>query len=115
MPIPLPDLSHLSNTELSLFRGVLATKAKEARKDSVKAIGKSKDLKALWLKSVSVPGSATPEERAAAIDPFHQEILKNPEEFLVHAWTNALWVLDQHVREEMLKRSRMEPLKIPKR
>jgi len=115
LPIPLPDLSHLTQAELTALRSAIAAESKEARKTAVKLLGKTPVVKDLWMKSMGLPTSTPPEERALVMDPFHRECLRYPETFLVHAWANALWVLDRHIWDEMVKRSKAAEEANPKK
>ena len=112
-PIPLPDLSHLTQVELSVLRGYLTTKSKEARKEATKVIGKDPKVRDLWLKTLGLKSDATPEEKAAVETPFYQEILRQPEAFVLYAWANGLATLDRHVWETMLDRSKVTAVKKP--
>lgn len=106
LPVPLPDLTHLTQAELASLKGAIASRTKEARKDSVKALGKIPVVRDLWLKIVALPSTTSEEERAGITEPFHRECLRHPDAFLVYAYANALWTLDRHIWEEMLRRSK---------
>jgi hypothetical protein len=115
LPIPLPDLSHLTQAELAALRSSISAESKEARKTAVKLLGKTPVVKDLWLKSVGLPTATPPEERALIMDPLHRECLRYPETFLRHAWANALCVLDRHIWDEMVKRSKAAEEAKPKK
>ena len=106
-PIPLPDLSHLTQAELSALRAYLTPKSREARKEAGKVLMKAPKAKDLWLKTVALKEDIPPEERSAVMTEFYEEVLRHPDAFLVYAWANALSTLDRHVWDEMLRRSKV--------
>lgn len=108
LSVPLPDLSHLTQAELVALRSLLTVKAKEARKESVKTLSKIPIVKDLWMKLIGLPSTASDETRAEIMNPLNKECLRYPEAFLVHAWANSLRVLECHVWDEILKRSKEE-------
>jgi hypothetical protein len=110
-PIPLPDLSHLTQAELSALRGYLTTKSREAHKDAMKMLGKDHKVRDLWLKTLGLKSDAPPEERAEVETSFYEEILRHPEAFVLYAWANGLATLDRYVWETMLERSKVAAVK----
>jgi hypothetical protein len=105
--LPLPDLSTLTQAELSALRTYLSAKCKEARKESSRLIGKVVVVRDLWLKTIALKGDATAEEREEVNAPFYQEAMKYPELFVSYAWANSLSTLDHHVWTAMMERSKL--------
>jgi hypothetical protein len=105
--LPLPDLSTLTQAELTALRTYLNAKCKEARKESSRLIGKVVVVRDLWLKTIALKGDATAEEREAVNAPFYQEAMKHPELFVSYAWANSLSTLDRHIWATMMDRSKL--------
>lgn len=88
------------------MRSHVTSQMREARKNANKALQKYVELRKLWMVTVSLTTKSSEEDRKAAFDPFHREILRHPEVFLIYAHSNALHTLDQHVWAEMIRRSK---------
>ena len=106
--LPLPDLSDLTQAELSALRAYLTVKSKEARKEATKLLGKDPSVRDLWLKTIALREDATDEEREGALSPFYREVMRHPEVFLSYAWANALATLDKHVWDAMVELSKTQ-------
>ena len=114
--LPLPDLSDLTQAELSALRAYLTVKSKEARKDATKLLSKDASVRDLWLKTLGLKEDTTDEEREVVLSPFYREVMKHPEVFLSYAWANALATLDKHVWDAMVELSKTQtPEKAKKR
>ena len=114
--LPLPDLSALTQTELSALRAYLTVKSKEARKEASKLLGKVVPVRDLWLKTIALKESATDEEREEVLAPFYREVMKHPEVFVSYAWANSLATLDKHVWDAMLELAKTQiPEKVRKK
>lgn len=114
--LPLPDLSDLTQAELSALRAYLTVKSKEARKDATKLLSKDASVRDLWLKTIALKEDATAEEREGVLAPFYREVMRHPEVFLSYAWANALATLDKHVWDAMVELSKTQtPEKAKKR
>jgi len=101
--VPLPDLSSLTQAELSALRAYLAIKSRESRRDATKLLGKVASVRDLWLKTVALKETATEVEREEVLVPFYQEVMRHPEVFISYAWANSLSTLDKHVLDAMLE------------
>ena len=104
----MPDLSALTQAELSALRAYLTVKSKEARKEATKLLGKVTPVRDLWLKTIALKETATDEERESVLAPFYREVMKHPEVFVSYAWANSLAALDKHVWDAMLERAKTE-------
>ena len=111
LPITVPDLSHLTLTELAAIRGYIATQTREARKASNKVLGgKQGALRALWMKTLGMRADVAAAEREEIIGAFEAELLRAPEAFVKYAVANSLFRIDGAIKDEMLRRSRLQPV-----
>lgn len=106
--LPLPDLSALTQVELSTLRAYLTVKSKEARKEATKLLGKVPPVRDLWLKTIALKEDSTEEEREEVLAPFYREVMRHPEVFVSYAWANSLATLDKHVWDAMLELSKSQ-------
>lgn len=108
VPVPMPDLSHLTHAELTTLRSYFTTQSRELRRKAIQVMGKYPTVKSLWMKTVALPAGATQEERDAIWVPFHREVLRYPEAFFLYAWANTLVTLDKYLWDAMVERSKIE-------
>ena len=106
--LPLPDLSALTQAELSALRAYLTVKSKEARKEATKQLSKVVPVRDLWLKTIALKEDSTDEEREEVLTPFYREVVRHPEVFFSYAWANSLATLDKHVWDAMLELSKTQ-------
>lgn len=106
VPVPLPPLDHLSLAELTSLRSFLNSRTKEYRRDANKALQKAGEVRNLWMTTLSLRATASEEERQAAFEPFHRELLRHPEAYLAYAQANSMHVMSEHVWAEMVRRSK---------
>ena len=109
--VPLPDLSALTQAELSALRAYLTVKSKEARKEATKHLSKVIPVRDLWLKTLALKEDSTDEEREEVFAPFYREVMRHPEVFVSYVWANSLATLDKHVWDAMLELSKTLPPK----
>jgi len=102
LPVRLPDFSHLSNEELRALRSKIGSVTRDARKKAQSAIQKYPAVRQSWMQ---VMGQKRDPDHEEAYRTLERELLRYPEAFLAEAYVNSLFVLDEAIRAEMLKRS----------
>jgi hypothetical protein len=108
VPVPMPDLSHLTHSELTALRSYFTAQSRDLRRKAIHVMGKYPSIKGLWLKTVALPTGASQEERDATLVPFHREVLRFPDAFFLYAWANTLVTLDKYLWDAMVERSKIE-------
>jgi hypothetical protein len=105
LPVTLPSLDFLTDTELGALRSKFSLAAREARRKANQVIQRTESLKKPFGRALSVHKGTSPEEREEAFRAFERELLRVPEAFLAHAYANSLVLLDTACREAMSKRA----------
>jgi hypothetical protein len=105
LPTGIPVLEYLTNEELSQLRTKLSIVSRDARRKASIVIQRYPSLKRLWTLSLSVDNNTSQEDRDTIHRSFEQELLKNPEAYLAHAWANSLVILNSACGNEMLRRT----------
>lgn len=101
LPVSVPDLTHLTTTELTTLRSYISSQTREARKKANQLLAKTESLRKIWMDTISSK-TATPETRLE----FQRQLVKHPAAFVAYGYANSLFVIDEAIRAEMNRRSR---------
>lgn len=102
LPVRLPDLAHLSNEELRALRAKIGSMTRDARRKAQTAIQKYPSIREPWMRVLGQKRGPDSEEAYRTLE---RELLRHPDAFLAEAYVNSLFVLDEAIRDEILKRS----------
>lgn len=114
LPIHVPDMSGISNQELQAVRAHIQFVGRDARKKANVLLGKNEFLRPLWMGTVSLGTRATEEDRLRVMGAFERELLRHPAAFVSYSLANSLAVLDSVLRDETVRRTKLESPKAKK-
>lgn len=106
LPIALPNLEHLTSVELASLRSYVTSQVKDARKRSNQLLNKDESLRKLWMNTISFKPGTTEAERKTALDEFQRALLRKPAAYVAYGFVTSLFVVEEAVRNEMLRRSK---------
>lgn len=101
LPVSIPDLSHLTPTELLALRRHIMSQTREARKKSNQLLNRDETLRRAWMDTV---GNHT---TAEARQTFQRLLVRFPAAFLAYTYANSLFVIDEALRAEIKLRSQI--------
>lgn len=108
--VHVPDMTGITNAELQAIRSHIQSVNRETRKKSNVLMGKEEGLRPFWLKTLGMGTRSSPEEKKAAHEAFERELLRHPAAFLSYAMANSLVSIDSIIRDEIMRRTKIDPI-----
>lgn len=102
LPVRLPDLAHLTDDELQALRRKIASMTRDARKKATSVIGRIPSVQKPWMKSLGL--KTDDPARQEILSTLELELLRHPDAFLAYAYVNSLFVLDEGLKAEGVRR-----------